>query len=295
MPFSPKIGAAITAGYWFLRARCPACRTIGDIDLRGARLAPRRGGATKSVPYLRSLLLLSALVSVAHSQDGPSDAATAQNAGQAFGFYLDGVLKSGGEPNYTKPPAAELFRHIFDVAALKALPPAKADDIPWLLQWGSAVDQSYKRIVLFGLQPGQPIDQLVMLRNMSEYQDQCAMAMDFMIRFEARQATALTLFLEHLPQEQHTPARAAGLQQARLGAAQTILGAITAIAQNMKPANARLIAASLRETRNTWATYVMPDDRTKIINVLGQILATVKDGDARKNLAALAGALAARK
>ena len=27
MLFSPKIGAAIAAGYWFLWARCPACRT----------------------------------------------------------------------------------------------------------------------------------------------------------------------------------------------------------------------------------------------------------------------------
>jgi hypothetical protein len=34
MLFSPTIGAAITAGYWFLRARCPACRTSGDVDLR---------------------------------------------------------------------------------------------------------------------------------------------------------------------------------------------------------------------------------------------------------------------
>jgi hypothetical protein len=34
MLFSPTIGAAITAGHWFLRARCPACRTTGDVDLR---------------------------------------------------------------------------------------------------------------------------------------------------------------------------------------------------------------------------------------------------------------------
>jgi hypothetical protein len=294
MLFSPTIGA-ITVAHWFLRARCRASRTTGDTDRRSTRLAPQRGGVTKGVSFLRSLLLLFALVSVAHSQDGPSDAATAQNAGQAFGLYLDGVLKSGGEPNFTKPPAAELFRNIFDVAALKALPPATADDMPWLLQWGSAVYQSYKRIVLFGLQPGQPIDQLIMRRNISEYQDQCAMAMDFMIRFEARQATALTLFLEQLPQEQHTPARAAGLQQARLGAAQSIVGALTAIAPNMSPGNARLITASLRDTRDTWATSVLPDDRTKIANLLGQILATVQDGDVRENLAALAGALAATK
>jgi hypothetical protein len=34
MLFSPTIGAAITAGYWFLWARCPACRTTGNVDLR---------------------------------------------------------------------------------------------------------------------------------------------------------------------------------------------------------------------------------------------------------------------
>jgi hypothetical protein len=247
------------------------------------------------VRFLGSLLLLAALASPAHSQDGPRAAATAQNAAQAFGIYLDGVLKSGGQPDFTKPPAADLFRHIFDVTALKALPPAKADDIPWLLQWGAAVDQSYRRIILYGLQPGQPIDQLVMRRNMSEYQDQCAMAMSFLIRFEARQATTLTLFLDRLPAEQRTPARAAGLQQARSGAAQTIVGAITAMTQDMKPNNARLIAGALRDTRDIWAGYIMPDDRTRITELIAETPATVKDREAQKNLAAFAGALAAAK
>jgi hypothetical protein len=34
MLFSPTIGAAVTAGYWFLWVRCPACRTPNAIDLR---------------------------------------------------------------------------------------------------------------------------------------------------------------------------------------------------------------------------------------------------------------------
>src|SRR5262249_30094719 len=34
MIFSPTIGAAIRAGYWFLWVRCPACRTINANDLR---------------------------------------------------------------------------------------------------------------------------------------------------------------------------------------------------------------------------------------------------------------------
>jgi hypothetical protein len=245
------------------------------------------------VPFFRSLLLLLALVSAARGEDGPRDAATAQNASQAFGIYLDGVLKSGGEPDFTKPPAADLFRHIFDVAALKALPPAKADDIRWLLQWGAAVDQSYRRIILYGLQPGQPVDQLVMRRNMSEFQDQCAAALGFLIRFEARQATTLTLFLEQLPPEQRTPARAAGLQQARGGAAQTITGAITAMTESMKPGNARLIAGALRDTRDIWAGYITPDDRTRIAKLIADMPAA--DSEAQKNLAVFAGALAAAK
>jgi hypothetical protein len=247
------------------------------------------------VPLFRSLLILLALVIAARAQDGPHDAATAQNAAQAFGLYLDGVLKSGGEPDFAKPPAADLLRHIFDVAALKALPPAKAGDISWLLQWGAAVDQSYRRIILYGLQPGQPVDQLVMRRNMSEYEDQCATALSFLIRFEARQATTLTLFLDQLPAEQRTPTRAAGLQQARSGSAQTISGAITAMTQGIKPTNARLIAGALRDTQDTWATYLMPDDRAKIANMLAEMPAAVKDREAQKNLTAFAGALAAAK
>jgi hypothetical protein len=245
------------------------------------------------VPFLRSFLILLALASPAFSQDGSHDAATAQNAAQAFGIYLDGVLKSGAQPDFTKPPAVDLFRHIFDVAALNALPPAKADDISWLLQWGAAVDQSYKRIILYGLQPGQPVDQLVMRRNMSEYEDQCATAMSFLIRFEARQATTLTLFLDQLPPEQRTPARAAGLQQARSGSAQTITGAITAMTQGMKPGNARLIAGALRDTRDVWAGYIMPDDRARIAKLIADTPA--KDREAQKNLTAFAGALAAAK
>src|SRR5215467_15029536 len=40
MLFSPTIGAANAAGYWFLWVRCPACRTINAIDLRAVDRHP---------------------------------------------------------------------------------------------------------------------------------------------------------------------------------------------------------------------------------------------------------------
>jgi hypothetical protein len=47
MLFSPTIGAAITAGCWFLWVRCPACRTINAIDLR--KLDWHRGAAVTAL------------------------------------------------------------------------------------------------------------------------------------------------------------------------------------------------------------------------------------------------------
>jgi len=41
--FSPTIGAAIAARYWFLRVRCPACRMTSGIDLRTLDRHPDAG------------------------------------------------------------------------------------------------------------------------------------------------------------------------------------------------------------------------------------------------------------
>jgi hypothetical protein len=245
------------------------------------------------VRVLRSLLLLVALVSPARSQDGPHDADTARNAAQALEVYLAEISKLGQRPDYTKPPAAELFQHVFDTTALMALPPAQSTDIGWELEWGAAVNRIYKRIMLFGLEPDQDLAQRTLQRNLSEYQDQHAAALDFMIRFQARQAATVTLLLKELPPEERTSPRAAGLQQSRLGAAQTIIGAIMAIAQGMEPTNARTLTIALRDTQDVWATYLTPADRSRISAVLAEIPATVTDPDVRNNLAAFADALAA--
>ena len=51
MLFSPTIGAAIAAGYWFLWVRCPACRTINAIDLRAVDRHPD-AAASSLIPAL---------------------------------------------------------------------------------------------------------------------------------------------------------------------------------------------------------------------------------------------------
>ena len=51
MLFSPTIGAAIAARYWFLWIRCPACRTINVIDLPTVDRHPN-AAVTSLIPAL---------------------------------------------------------------------------------------------------------------------------------------------------------------------------------------------------------------------------------------------------
>jgi hypothetical protein len=51
MLFSPTIGAAVTAGYWFLWVRCPACHTTNAIDLRAID-RHRDAAVTSLIPAL---------------------------------------------------------------------------------------------------------------------------------------------------------------------------------------------------------------------------------------------------
>jgi hypothetical protein len=51
MIFSPSIGAAIRAGYWFVWVRCPACQTINAVDLRTLDRHPD-AAVTRLIPAL---------------------------------------------------------------------------------------------------------------------------------------------------------------------------------------------------------------------------------------------------
>src|ERR1700722_1484058 len=145
------------------------------------------------MPIVRILLLLLAFASPALAQDGARDAAAAREAAQAFRVYVEGVTKTGGRPDLTRPEVAALLGRIFDLGALNALPPAQANDLPWLLDWMDAANATNKLFTRYGSKPGPQPDLAAIQRNMSEYEDQYAAAMDFMIRGQAREAVAAIL------------------------------------------------------------------------------------------------------
>jgi hypothetical protein len=254
-------------------------------------------------PLFRSLLILLTLASPAFSQaavqngspGGVQAAATAKAAADSIATYLDGVRTSGGRPDYAKPPVSDRFNEVFDLEKLTALPTPTTNDLGWLLDWTSAANRTNILMTLFGIAPGGKFDPAVVRRNQTDYEDQCVAAMNFLIRLEAIDVTTLTRFMAQLPLEQRTPVREAGLQKARQGAGEMVEGAAIWISQGMKPANARIITAALRDTRNVWASYMLPDDRGRSLTMLAALQKMVTDDEVKQNVAALADALNAAK
>lgn len=250
------------------------------------------------MPLLRTLLLLVALASPALAQaphyDGPQLLPVIKDVANQLQLYLDYVAKSGGRPDFTTPPVSDQFARLFDADRLTALPPPKASDVPWLLEWTATANGIAKAILYFGIAPpADPVtDAAAIKRNMTDYEDQQAAAMSFMVRLQARDMQALSLFMDQLPPAQRTPVRMAGYNKARVGGAKTVFGALITIAQGMKPANDRRLSAAIRDTGEVWAEHILPADRPTIAGVLAKAEDATKDDETKKNIAAFGEALA---
>ena len=219
------------------------------------------------MPIVRILLVLLALASPAVAQDGARDAAGAREAAQAFRVYVEGVMKEGGRPDLTRPDVAALLCRVIDIDALNALPPAQASDLDWMPGWVDAANAVNKLLTRYGSKPGPQLDFAALQRNMTEYEDQYAAVTSFMIRGMAREAISATLFKESLKPEQRTSVREAALAGLSSLTAEFILEAICSVSAS-KPANVRLVAAALRDTREVWANFFLPQDRARVIEYL---------------------------
>jgi hypothetical protein len=252
------------------------------------------------MPLLKTLLLLLTLASPALAQSPPSDgaalAAAARDAANQLQTYLDGVAKAGGRPDFSKPPAADLFGRVFDLKQLAALPPSTPADIAWQANWTGTTAQMLKSLMYFGITPPVgPGDVKTLERNMADFEDQEAVETEFLVRLTARQISAVSVFMAQLPPDQRTPMREDGFTTSRIGAEKTIDGALTMLTGGLKPANERRISAALSDTREAYTAASLPKDRPQILSQLTRVQKAVSDGDARKNLVTFGAALAATK
>ena len=202
------------------------------------------------------------------------------------------MTKQGGRPDLTQPEASALLGRVFDLDAFNALPPAQASDLSWLPDWMEAANATNKLFTRYGSKPGPQPDLAALQRNMTEYDDQYAAAINFLIRGMAREAVSATMFMAGLKPAERTRVREEGLTGLRSNNAEFILEAICSVSGS-KPVNTRLVAAAIRDTREVWASFFLPRDRPRVIEQLVGLTKQVPDETARIDLAALTAALQA--
>src|SRR6516165_10126520 len=207
------------------------------------------------------------------TEDAPEFLGVVKDSANQIELYLDFAAKTGRKPDFSGLPVSALFARVFDLEKLAALPPPKGSDVPLLLAWISSANGVAKAIMYFGITPPpDPIaDQDAIKRNLKDFEDQQAAALNFLIRITAREVQSAFLFMEDLAPELRTPVREKGLDKARVGGEEMVYGALVAMTQGLSPANARLISAALRDTRDAWVLDFFPKDRPLILNQLAQV------------------------
>jgi hypothetical protein len=250
---------------------------------------------------LKGLPIELALASPAFAQTprdvGASIAAEAKDAATQLQAYLDGVLKGGGRPDFSKPPASDLLGQVFNLEQLGALPPAQGGDLPWLMDWFAAANGVNKSIMFFGIAPPVTLlkDEAAIQRNVTDYEDQEAVAGNFLLRLSAHEIPATFAFLDQLPPAERTPVRLEGLNKMRVAEAEMVRNYVGWIAVGMKPANARLVSTAIRDTGAVMATAILPADRPTILAVLDKAQAAVTDEETRNNLSSFGALLTKAK
>jgi hypothetical protein len=150
----------------------------------------------------------------------------------------------------------------------------------------------------FGADPTrttQP-DFTVITRNVHDYEDQLTIAVIFQQKLFPRMLESGYEFLASLPEAERTPVRMNGLAGAMASYLEIIRSAICFAGDaTIKPANARMVAAAVRESADTWIELTEDDTRKPLITIVATALESTKDKETVRHLRAIQAALQAAK
>ena len=215
--------------------------------------------------------------------DGAQAAAAAKEAAAKLKAFLGDLEKSKRQPNYSKPPASDYLKRIFDTDVLAALPAPKADDFDWLGDWVDSVARTYVAMITFGAK--DLADQIVG-RNMIDYQDNTFPAAAFTLRLSARMVSTMALYSNSLPPDKRKQAHE-GIEQSSRGLVQIAMGMAGFIRIRLKLENVRLTAAALRDTVTVWAPLATPNERAELLARLEKARAANADAGIDKDVTAI--------
>ncbi len=241
-------------------------------------------------------LIAAAICGTAGAQDGPKVGKSAIQASKEFEALLTKAAAAKAVPNLQTTPAAPLIARIFDVNSLRSLPPATAQDSPWLTDWLGAMTASYMAIINFGADPKSENYMQSVAANIERFEDEVALGSEALLRIFARLSNAITAYFNSLPEaERNNPARQKGLMGVRGGYIKSFTGGIQFAADDIKPANARRTTLAMRDTAQDFASVLNAEQRAELADLATRAAAETKDPETRDNFTAVAQTLKGAK
>jgi len=234
-----------------------------------------------------------AVCPAAFAADGAQAAAIAKESAKALSDYAAGLARSGRRPDYSRPPIAVHFRHIFDFETLAALPPPQRRDIVWVADWVDTAESSYKNLAMFGVKEGSDLRKVVQVvaRNMAESENEIIAAQAFVLRLSARTASTAAIIVNSQPVDRRAQLRKTALEPVGQRLVQNAFAATRAISTRLKPQNARLLMAALHDTVTDWAPYTSAKERNRILGHLGQARAANAGAGIDEDVTAVSAAI----
>lgn len=246
-------------------------------------------------PMFSALAGLLLLAAPAWASDGKQAAVSATQAARALQQHAADTAAAGARIDYTRAPAADYFQRVFDLKAFAELTAVSAADMPWLLDWFGAVRMTNSTLLYFGADPRRPAELTPekMEQNLSQYEDQFAAATAFSLRMFPRVMKTAQAFFDSLSDEDRkSPVRQDGFLKMRQGYVESVEGSLIFLAAGgSKPANVRMITATLRETASAWAALVARADRPRLAHLIATARDKAGDEQAADNLRAVQLAL----
>lgn len=232
------------------------------------------------------------LIPAAHA-DGPQSAALALKAARDLKTYVDDAAKVGIHPDYGSEPLAGYLQHIFDFKTFKALPPPQAGDMAWLSDWADAVDTATKILT----PDTRPLAALANAskRNSENYEAANIVAWVFSLHFQSRSRVTAGEFMKTLPAEKRTPVQLKGIDLMRERGVECITAALTLVTPGITPGGELALISALRDTAPEWIGIVNPQERPRLLNIIGELRKSHAERRVVEGLAALQMALAVAK
>jgi hypothetical protein len=212
------------------------------------------------------------------AQEGSKAATAAKEAAVNMQAYLHDLEKSGGQPDYSKPPASEYFKRIFDTDTLAALPALKAEDLGWMKIWMDNASQIHKAMVLFGAKNQDIVEEMkATARNLSQNDKFILSAEAFTLRLEARGTSLVLITFNEMPPNQHTDADWTVLKKITLNFMVRVINNLSMMTDHQKPENLHVLVAALRDTVTVWAPLLTPPGHADILVKLDKARIANKD------------------